>query len=927
MPKIFHKRSGSWTEVKSVFHKRNGAWTEVLNVFRKTSGSWVKVFSASKIPGNTVAPTITGSGYLFGTLTNTNLGTWTNTPTSYARQWRRGNPSSGGGEPTSYSNISGATSSTYVTTSADDGKYVVCQVTATNAVGNNLAVSNSIYISKYAPVSLLPYTLSGSTVVSGTLTAQPQSGSWKQTTTIFSDTSPDSYEYEWSWSTGEIIQSTAYNSINSTSYLIVSNDNGRQIRFRATATNSGGSATSSYTTSGTVTSQYSFAFGNTLYVGSNGYITLDQAPSSAVAALPAGNGRTLNIWNEDLVQYRLQEYSDSSNYHLYFRAYRYQSPLVQSAINALDYQIKFYTGQPYCDVYLVRKGSSVPTYIDNPGYYSNGLFGTSGFSGTFTAGSVLRIYFNGITSANTSVASWTSISDTLWKDITTSQIDDSFTSVVTSANQQAPTLTAPTLNSVTPGPQGGQVSANFTGGSGPYYQMFWWGTATAPTSAVTPDATRTFSPLIDSTGPSSTATQYMYVRSVASEFDTSLGPSSIASAWSNGIAFNMTSTAVSQNTAPTATATSTGSTSIVKYGDSITWAAGTYTNAASITSVLLYSTNTSNLVSPGGNTSTSTQTSNPYVIQTNDPTGTPYVFAVRDVVVGTNGTTYYFYSNQITSALADAIAFSYGTATGANGGWSATVNSGTQTGATYSISTTTGYSVNSSTGTVTVTGLGSNVSTSISVTKSVAGYNNASATASGTSNTVASGPTNPTGLAVTAGSVSSNLSTSLTRNSATNKTQSWTTATSQAVSVTWTKGTGTGTITSEVKWNQSGATPGSGDSGTWTGISGSSQSDSNGGGSTNYYWVRTVDGNSLKSDWVYAGSYTAASPSMSGLVIRIYRGNGSSFSTGSASSTSTSGSYTYSGLTNRDASPDFGHYAYASGTLNGVSKTATSSTV
>jgi hypothetical protein len=930
MPKIFHRRSGSWTEVKSVFHKRNGAWTEVLNVFRKTSGSWVKVFSASKIPGNTVAPTITGSGYLFGTLTNTNLGTWTNTPTSYARQWRRGNPSSGGGEPTSYSNISGATSSTYVTTSSDNGKYVVCQVTATNAVGNNLAVSNSIYISKYAPVSLLPYTLSGSTVVGGTLTAQPQAGSWKETTTNSGDTSPDSYEYEWSWSTGEIIQSTAYNSINSTSYLIVSNDNGRQIRFRATATNSGGSATSSYTTSGTITSQYSFAFGNTLYVGSNGYITLDQAPSSAIAALPAGNGRTLNIWNEDLVQYRLQEYSDSSNYHLYFRAYRYQSPLVQSAINALDYQIKFYTGQPYCDVYLVRKGSSVPTYINNPGYYSNGLFGTSGFSGTFTAGSVLRIYFNGTTPASTSAASWTSISDTLWKDITTSQIDDSFTSVVTSANQQAPTLTAPTLNSVTPGPQGGQVSANFTGGSGPYYQMFWWGTATAPTSAVTPDATRTFSPLIDSTGPSSTATQYMYVRSVASEFDTSLGPSSIASAWSNGIAFNMTSTAVSQNTAPSATATSTGSTTIVKYGDSITWAAGTYTNAASITSVLLYSTNTSNLVSPGGNTNSSTRASSPYTIQTNDPTGTPYVFAVRDIVVGTNGTTYYFYSNQITSALADAIAFSYGTATGANGGWSATVNSGTQTGATYSISTTTGYSVNSSTGTVTVTGLGSNVSTSISVTKSVAGYNNASATASGTSNTVASGPTNPTGLAVTAGAVSSNLSTSLTRNSATNKTQSWTTSTSQSVSVTWTKGTGTGTITSEVKWNQSGATPGSGDSGTWTAISGSSQSDSNGGGSINYYWVRTVDGNSLKSDWVYAGSYTATSPSMSGLVIRIYRGSfsgSSGFSTGSASSTSTSGSYTYSGLTNRDASPDFGHYAYASGTLNGVSKTATSSTV
>jgi hypothetical protein len=405
--------------------------------------------------------------------------------------------------------------------------------------------------------------------------------------------------------------------------------------------------------------------------------------------------------------------------------------------------------------------------------------------------------------------------------------------------------------------------------------------------------------------------------------------------WNNGVGSQtanstptaVTSSAVSQNSAPTARASSNNSSTTVKFGDSITWSAGSYSNASSVTSVLIYSTATSNLVSPNGNTLSSYRTNNPYVIQANDPTGTPYVFAVRDTVVGTNGTTYYFYSNQITSALADAVAFSYNAGVGASGGWSATVVTA-QSGATYSITATTGYSVDSSTGKVTVTGLGSNSSTSIIVTKSVAGTNSTTATASGTSDTVASGPTSPTSLGVTTnGTVSSNLGTTLTRNSATNKTQSWTTATTQSTSVTWTKGTGTGTITSDVKWNQTGVAPGSSDSGTWNGVSGSSQTDSNGGGTTNYYWVRTSDGSSVKSAWVYAGSYTAASPSMSGLVIRIYRGNGSSFSTGTATSTSTSGSYTYSGLTNRDASPDFGHYAYASGTLNGVSKTATSSTV
>jgi hypothetical protein len=296
-------------------------------------------------------------------------------------------------------------------------------------------------------------------------------------------------------------------------------------------------------------------------------------------------------------------------------------------------------------------------------------------------------------------------------------------------------LTPPTSVTVTPGPQGGPVTATFSGGSGPSYQMYWFGSATAPTGQVTPDASGSSSPLTDTTGPSGTTTQYMYIRSVTNVGDTSAGESTTASAWSAGVPFNMTSTAVSQNSAPTVRATNTFSTSTVKYLDSITWSAGTYTNAASITSVLLYSTNTAALSGTTGNTLSSFRTANPYVIQTNDPAGTPYAFAVRDTVVGTNGTTYYFFSGYITSANADAVAFSYGTATSQTGGWTASVNSGTQSGASYSLSSGTG-TVNSSTGQVTVTGLGSNVTTSVIVTKSVPGYNSTNATATGTSATV-----------------------------------------------------------------------------------------------------------------------------------------------------------------------------------------------
>jgi len=206
----------------------------------------------------------------------------------------------------------------------------------------------------------------------------------------------------------------------------------------------------------------------------------------------------------------------------------------------------------------------------------------------------------------------------------------------------------------------------------------------------------------------------------------------------------------SQISAPTARATDTFSTSTVKYLDSITWSSGTYTNASSVSSVLLYSTNTSNLIAPGGNTNTSFRTANPYILSTIDPTSPAYIFAVRDTVLGTNGITYYFYSNQITSALADGVAFSYGTATSTSGGWTASISGASQSGASYSfVSATAGSgSVNSSNGSITASGLSSNQSSTITVQKSVSGYNNITATASGQSGVVATTPSAPTNLSV-----------------------------------------------------------------------------------------------------------------------------------------------------------------------------------
>jgi hypothetical protein len=93
--------------------------------------------SAVITPANTAVPTISGTTTFGETLTST-TGTWSNSPTSYAYQWSRAATSGG-----SYTNISGATSSTYNLVAADVGQYLKVTVTATNASGSAAATSSA----------------------------------------------------------------------------------------------------------------------------------------------------------------------------------------------------------------------------------------------------------------------------------------------------------------------------------------------------------------------------------------------------------------------------------------------------------------------------------------------------------------------------------------------------------------------------------------------------------------------------------------------------------------------------------------------------------------------------------------------------------------------------------------------------------------
>jgi hypothetical protein len=94
-------------------------------------------------PRNTFLPTIFGSPAVGTTLTATN-GVWTGTaPLLYSYQWRRCDADGGSSTGSDCPEITGATGTQYVPTTADLGRRLRVQVTARNTLGTTVATSNA----------------------------------------------------------------------------------------------------------------------------------------------------------------------------------------------------------------------------------------------------------------------------------------------------------------------------------------------------------------------------------------------------------------------------------------------------------------------------------------------------------------------------------------------------------------------------------------------------------------------------------------------------------------------------------------------------------------------------------------------------------------------------------------------------------------
>lgn len=163
-------------------------------------------------PVNTVAPVVSGT-VAVGSVLTCSTGTWTNSPTSYSYQWKRGT-----------TNV-GINANTYTLVAGDVDAMMSCVVTATNISDSASATSNSVGPVYYpVPVNTVLPTISGSIIVGSTLTAT--TGTWTN--------SPTSYAYQ--WKKGGVAISGA----TSNTYVTVSGDIGSMITVTVTATNPGG---------------------------------------------------------------------------------------------------------------------------------------------------------------------------------------------------------------------------------------------------------------------------------------------------------------------------------------------------------------------------------------------------------------------------------------------------------------------------------------------------------------------------------------------------------------------------------------------------------------------------------------------------------------------------------------------------------------
>jgi len=174
-------------------------------------------------PKNTAVPAITGTP-VQGQALSASTGTWSPVGTSYAYQWQR---STNAGS--TWSAISGATTSSYTPGTADLGVSVRVVVTASNSYGQAAANSATVGpVASGAPVNKALPSVTGTPIEGGTLTAS--TGTW----------SPAGTTYAYQWQRLMSGQWANVSGMTKATYQLEPSDVGTSVRVQITATNAYG---------------------------------------------------------------------------------------------------------------------------------------------------------------------------------------------------------------------------------------------------------------------------------------------------------------------------------------------------------------------------------------------------------------------------------------------------------------------------------------------------------------------------------------------------------------------------------------------------------------------------------------------------------------------------------------------------------------
>lgn len=214
------------------------------------------------------------------------------------------------------------------------------------------------------------------------------------------------------------------------------------LKYRVRNINEDGQYSDSNVVSFTTNADYTFSLGNTLYVGTNGYIGVDEGGS--YSSLPS-TGRFLSFFTRDLVQSSLRYWSNSTDFTILWDGYVY-GYVGQSAYR-VTYEAHFYS--TYVDFKFINFGSSVGVPSYPIGMYQSGsaINAVAGPYGYF-ANASYRVFY-GPQTGSTSPSGFTNVvSANMVSNTTNNGQDDTYTTITTSQNMyEAPTWTQGTTSS------------------------------------------------------------------------------------------------------------------------------------------------------------------------------------------------------------------------------------------------------------------------------------------------------------------------------------------------------------------------------------------------------------------------------------------------------------------------------------------------